>query len=138
MVGSRMVAPKAADYVETFRNALDSVCVSLQITLDEDTANLKVPMEGIVREEVEEELEWLTRLKGEVEEKAKEGPTALERLVKERKYDIGKALDFYQKRLRDGMKAAGQKNSFSPAFKKTRQELEFVKLARQTLDLPKS
>ena len=133
-----MVALEVEDYIETFKHALDSVCVSLQITLDEDAANLNVPMEGIVREEVEEELERLIRLKGEIEEKAKEGPTKLESLVKERKSDIENALDFYRKRLEDGMKVTGQKDSFTPAFKRTHEEIALVKLARQALDLPGS
>jgi hypothetical protein len=91
-------------------------------------------MEDMVRVEVEEELERLTRLKGEIEEMAtEEGRAAFENLVQARKEDIGKALDFYQKRLEDSVKAATEKDGYSPAFGKTQKELQLVKLARQSL-----
>ncbi len=128
-----MAAPEAEDYVETFTHALDSVCRSLILTLDDDAANGNAPMEDMVRVEVEEELERLTVLKGEIVEKAKEGPMVLEKFVRARKDDIGKALDYYEKRLEDGLNKGKQKASYAPPFRKTRQELESVKLAKQAL-----
>jgi hypothetical protein len=131
-----MAAPEAEDYVETFTRALDSVCKSLILTLDDDASNGTVPMEDLVRVEVEEELERLTRLKDEVGERAKGGPEAFAMFVRSRKSDIGKALDFYQRRLEDGMKAAKGKDGYTPAFGKTQKELQLVKLARRALASP--
>jgi hypothetical protein len=128
-----MAVPEVEGYVETFTRALDSVCKSLQLTLDDDAADESVPMEDMVRVEVEEELERLTVLKGEISEMVKERPVTLGKFVKARKDEIGKALDFYEKRLEDSVRAAKEKASYAPPFRKTQEELERVKLARLAL-----
>ena len=45
-------------------------------------------------------------------------------------------MDFYEKRLEDSMKAGKEKASYNPPFKKTHEELQLVKLARQALTRP--
>lgn len=53
--------------------------------------------------------------------------------VKERKDDLTKALDFYEKRLQSSMKATILKEPYNPEFKRTEKELELVKSTRQLL-----
>lgn len=125
--------PSAEDYVETFSHALDSVCKSLQFRLDEDAAGGIEPIEDMVRVEIEEELDLMSRLKGELIDEAKGGRTILGRFVKERQGDLAKALDFYEIRLDNSMKATILKDPYNPEFKRTKRELELVKWARQAL-----
>lgn len=128
-----MAVPAIEEYLETFSHAVDSVCKSLQFRLDEDDARDTPPMEDMVRAEIEEELDRMSRLSGELRDEAKGGQAVFVLFVKERKDDLAKALDFYEKRLDDSMKATILKDPYNPAFKRTKRELELAKSARQLL-----
>jgi hypothetical protein len=124
----------AVEYVDVFRRGVDSICKWLQLVLDADCADGRAPMEDSVRVEVEEELERLTVLSTELQDGAGLEQSTLERFIIGNKGDILAALEFYEFRLRDSMKAA-QKDSYSPPFRGTRKELCSIELARGSLSL---
>lgn len=126
-----MVPPRLYDYVDTFMNALDSVCISLQLTLDKDDAS-EEPMVDMVRAEVEEELDRTEALKERVEEERVLGPSSLEEFLRSQRGDIAKALDFYERRLRASASGANSE-SYDLPLTKTQNELERVAMARLSL-----
>lgn len=92
------------------------------MTIDEDAAKGKEPMEDMVRMEVEEELERLTVLRTEISGNARFGPLILEKFLKSEKEDILKALDYYEKRLQASMSVA-EKDSYRPPSRNRRRSL---------------
>jgi len=128
------------DHVETFKKAIDSSLKSLQITMDEDEANRTVPIEekeDIVRVEVEDEYEHMARLRDELVNESEAGPARFARFVEKHKGELSKILSVYEKRLKVILKAQkGKKEGHGLKLARTSEELEFVRLAKQTLAMP--
>lgn len=120
------------DSLQTLVHAIDSVGKSLQFRLDEDASG-EPPMEDMVRVEIEEELDRMSRLRDSLGDEAKGGRVVLLRFAEEHKDTLLNALNFYEKRLENSMKATILKEPYNPEFKRTRRELELVKSVRQLL-----